>query len=178
LNPSRTLCVMGTFDGRANREVCRIKDKLQSQGIMPDTYEPHITFGIYTELDEARLVNWIGSVSAERRRIQTTFNHFGFFPDARFCFLAASASYNLLDLHAHIHQKYDEFCEKKGCLYSVKQNNWTPHMTIASVEQGQEGLLLSILWEDFFPFTAELTRLKITSSDMSQDLGVFELQTG
>ena len=51
MNQLRTLCVMGTFDGETNREVARIKEKLKARGLIVDGYEPHITFGIYTELN-------------------------------------------------------------------------------------------------------------------------------
>lgn len=176
MNQLRTLCVMGTFDDETNQEVYKIKEKLKEQGIsVDDGYEPHITFGIYTGVDEESLIRWVGNVSKQHKRIQICFNHFGFFPDARLCFLAPSSSYGLLELHSVIHEKYDSCCMDKGCLYSLEQKNWTPHMTIALVNQGQEESVLSILWENFSPFTAELTRLKITSSDTSDDLGVFEL---
>ena len=177
MNQSRTLCVMGTFDRQANREVNRIKEKLKTQGISADAYEPHITFGIYTQLNEALLLPWIAAVAARRKSIQITFNHFGFFPDARLCFLAPCPTYSLLDLHSNIHEKYDACCVEKGCLFSLKQNNWVPHMTIASVEPGQEETLLRVLWESFSPVTAEITRLKVTSSDMINDIGVFDLQS-
>ncbi|WMJ85118.1 2'-5' RNA ligase family protein [Oscillospiraceae bacterium LTW-04] len=167
---------MGTFDNQTNQKVYRIKEKLKAQGISIDAYEPHITFGIYTELDEISLFKWISKVVAQHKKIQISFNHFGFFPDARYCFLAPCSSYGLLELHSNIHEKFDNCCTDKGCLYSLKQKNWSPHMTIASIELGQTEKLLSILWESFSPFTAELTRLKITSSDTSKDVGVFELR--
>ncbi|HCX62150.1 MAG TPA: hypothetical protein DHU59_06910 [Clostridiales bacterium] len=176
MNQLRTLCVMGTFDSQANKEVLLIKERLKAEGISTDIYEPHITFGIYTELDEASLIKWVSKVAEQHKKFKIYFNHFGFFPDAPFCFLAPSSSYNLLELHSGIREKYDNFCADKGCLYSLKQQKWTPHMTIASVEPGQEERLLSILWKNFSPFTAELTKLKITSSDTSEDVGVFELQ--
>ncbi len=47
---------MGTFDNQAIQKVYQIKEKLKMQGIYVDEYEPHITFGIYTELDEASLL--------------------------------------------------------------------------------------------------------------------------
>lgn len=176
MNQLPTLCVMGTFDTQANQEVCRMKEILKTQGITIDAYEPHITFGIYTQLDEASLLLWIGKVAAQQKSIQICFNHFGFFPDTQLCFLAPCSSCSLLKLHAKIHEKYDGYCMDKGCLYSLSRKNWVPHMTIASVKQGQEGRLLSSLWESFSPFTAELTQLKITASDRSNDVGVFELQ--
>ncbi len=171
----RTLCVMGIFDSQANREIYGIKEKLKNQGISIDAYEPHITFGIYTHLDETSLTQWIGQVSAQGKRIPVFFNHFGFFPDGRFCFLAPSSNYNLLGLYSKIREKYDDHCTDKGCLYSLSQKNWVPHTTLAAVEPGQEAKLLSILWESFSPFEAELRQLKITSSDTSEDVAVFEL---
>ena len=176
LNQLRTLCVMGTFDSQSNQEVYRIKEILINQGISIDAYEPHITFGIYTDLDETELIKWIGQIAEQHKIFRLYFNHFGFFSDARLCFLAPCSSYDLLELHSDIHKKYDNCCTDKGCLYSLKQNNWIPHMTIASVDKGQEEKLLSILWNSFSPFTTELTQLKITSSDMSEDVAVFELQ--
>lgn len=73
MNQLRTLCVMGTFDNQANQEVYRIKEKLKVQGISIDAYEPHVTFGIYAELDEASLLKWIGKIAAQHRRIQLCF---------------------------------------------------------------------------------------------------------
>ncbi len=176
MNKLKTLCVMGIFDNQSNREVDKIKEKLKARGISVDAYEPHVTFGIYTELDEAILLEWISKIAAQHKRIKIHFNHFGFFPDARLCFLAPCSSYKLLDIHSSIHERYDNCCMDKGCLYSLKQKNWAPHMTIALADPGQEERLLSTLWESFSPFTAELTGLKITSSDTSKDVGVFELQ--
>ncbi|WMJ75713.1 MULTISPECIES: 2'-5' RNA ligase family protein [unclassified Sedimentibacter] len=171
----RTLCVMGTFDNQANQEVHRIKDKLKMHGIATDEYEPHITFGIYTELNDEDLLQWIDKIAKQQKSIKIHLNHFGFFTDARLCFLAPCSSWNLLELHSNIHKRYDECCTDKGCLFSLKQNSWTPHMSIASIDPGQEQKILSILWESFSPFTAEITSLKITSSDMSKAVGVFEL---
>jgi len=167
---------MGTFDSQANQEVFLIKERLKAEGISIDAYEPHITFGIYTELDEESLLKWIGEVAAQQKKLKIYFNHFGFFSDAPFCFLAPCSSHSLMELHSNIREKFDNCCTDKGCLYSLKQQEWTPHMTIASVDPGQGEKLLSILWESFTPFTAEITKLKITSSDTSEDVGVFELR--
>lgn len=176
MNQLRTLCVMGTFDNQANREVSRMKEKLKTQGFAVDTYEPHITFGIYTALDEAPLLEWIDRIAAQHQSIALCFNHFGFFPDARVCFLTPCPSADLLRLHSNIHEKYDSCCTDKGCLYSLEQKSWAPHTTLATVEPGQAEQLLSTFREVFSPFTAKLTRLKITSSETSEDLGVFDLQ--
>ncbi|KAF5052784.1 2'-5' RNA ligase superfamily protein [anaerobic digester metagenome] len=172
----RTLCVMGTFGNQFNEEIYRIEEKMKIQGITIDAYEPHISFGIYTKLNDADLLKWISTVALQHKRIQIYFNHFGFFPDSRLCFIAPCSNYNLLELHSDIHREYDTCCTDKGCLYSLQQKNWTPHMTIASVDPGQEQSLLSILWEGFSPLTGELTRLKVTSSDESQAIGSFDLQ--
>jgi len=176
LKQLRTLCVMGTFDNHFNEEICCIKEKLKIQGITIDAYEPHISFGIYTNLNGADLFKWISTVAVQHKKFGICFNHFGFFPDSRLCFIAPCSNYNLLKLHSDIHGKYDTCCTDKGCLYSLQQKNWTPHMTIASVDPGQEQSLLSILWEGFSSLTAELTRLKITSSDTSEAAGAFDLQ--
>ncbi len=178
MNQLRTLCVMGTFDSKTNQEVFCMREQLKAQGICIDVYEPHITFGIYTALDETSLREWIGDIASEQKRIQLCFNYFGFFPDARLCFLAPCPSYDLLQLHSNIHKKYDACCMDAGCLYSLKQKSWAPHMTMASIEPGQAEKLLSLLRGAFSPFTAELTHLKITASDASQDIGVFELMHG
>lgn len=176
LSHLKTLCVMGTFDSQANLAIYGIKERLKNQGISIDTYEPHLTFGIYTHLDEADLSGWVRQVSANHKKLRIYFNHFGFFPDGRFCFLSPSSSFSLLKLYSDIREKFDGYCTDKGCLYSLSQKNWVPHTTLAAVEPGQEAKLLSILWEGFSPFAAELKQLKITSSDTSQDIVVFELQ--
>ncbi len=176
MNQLRTLCVMGTFDSQANQAVARIKEKLTAQGFGADTYEPHITFGIYTALDEAALCKWIEQIATRHKRIALCFNHFGFFADASICFLAPCPSGDLLRLHADIHKKYDNCCTDKGCLYSLEQKSWAPHTTLATVVPGQAEALLSIFREGFSPFTAELTQLKITSSETSENLAVFDLR--
>jgi len=166
---------MGTFDDKANREAARLKGILAARGILTDAYEPHITFGIYTEMDDGELLKWIGEVSAGQRSIQIILNHFGFFPDSRLCFLAPGITKGLMELHTEIHKKYDSFCTDRGCLYSAREDSWVPHMTIATIEPGQEEASLRALLEEFTPFTAEIIRLKITSSDMEEELGEFEL---
>lgn len=167
---------MGTFDDAANQAVSRIKEQLKARGIGADTYEPHVTFGIYTGLEETPLLEWVAEVAARHRRIPLCFNHFGFFPDACTCFLAPCPDDALLRLHSDIRRQYDDRCTDKGCLYSLEQKNWAPHMTVASIEPGQAEGLLSVFREGFSPFTAVLTELKITSSEREGALGAFRLR--
>ncbi|MFV0496772.1 MAG: 2'-5' RNA ligase family protein [Candidatus Fimivivens sp.] len=176
MNQIKTLCVMGTFDEQTNQRIRQIKEKLKAQNISIDAYEPHITFGIYTHLDEISLFKWISKVVAQHKRFPLSFRHFGFFPDSQFCFLVPCANYNLLELHSNIHEQFDSCCTDKGCLYSLNQKSWSPHMTIASVEPEQVETLFSILSENFSPFTAELMQLKITASDASKPIGIFDLK--
>ncbi len=175
LDEQRTLCVMGVFDGEANREVKRLKDILTGRGITPDSQEPHMTFGIYTGLDDGELLGWIGKAAAKQESLKISLNHFGFFPDSRYCFLAPGITKGLMELHGKIHEKYDNYCTDKGCLYSLREKAWVPHMTLAAIEPGQEEALLTAMWEGFKPFTAEIGRLKVTSSDMEEEMGEFGL---
>ena len=174
----QTLCVMGILDGEANDKVFRLKTRLSELGIAVDDYEPHITFGIYTGLDQDKLKQWIKRISEKHKRISLQINHFGFFPDTRLCFLAPGANRGLLNLYEDIHKQYDDCCSDKGCLYSLKQSNWVPHMTIAAIEPHQTAKILSNLWAHFSPFSAEMVRLKISSSDDPVDAGTFDLKIG
>jgi 2'-5' RNA ligase len=167
---------MGTFDARAAGEVEKIKRKLLAGGFQPDAYEPHVTFGIYSGVDDASLLGWIEPIAARRHAFTLNFDHIGFFPGAPYCFLAPSASRALIALHAKIHERFDHCCTDKDCLYSLSRNNWTPHMTLASAAPAQAGVLLSILWESFVPFKADLTHLKVTSTAPDRNLGVFALK--
>lgn len=177
MNRSRTLCVMGTFDQRANHTVTYLKERLRMQGIAVDAYEPHITLGIYTGVEAAPLCAWAEGVAAQHQGISLCFNHFGFFPDAAHCFIAPCPSEALLRLHCDIRQKYDDCCIDRDCLYSLHQKSWAPHMTLATLAPGQAERLLDIFRADFSPFTAELIRLKITASDTSEHLAEFDLGT-
>ncbi|HAQ41903.1 MAG TPA: hypothetical protein DCM73_14465 [Clostridiales bacterium] len=79
----------------------------------------------------------MNNIAKKYKRIQVCFNHFGFFSDDRTLFLEPRPSYSPLDLHSSIHEKYDNCCTDKRCLYSLKQKNWIPHMTVASVDRGR-----------------------------------------
>ncbi len=175
MNQSRTLCVMGTFAQQTNHTVSHLKERLKAQGIAVDAYEPHITLGIYTDVNDASLSAWVKRVAARHQGIPLCFNHFGFFPDAVHCFIAPCPSDALLRLHRDIRQKYDDCCIDRDCLYSLHQKSWTPHMTLAALAPGQAERLLDIFRADFSPFTAELIRLKITASDTSEHLAEFDL---
>ena len=167
---------MGTFDPQAADKIKNIGRLLQSRGFVPDAYEPHVTFGIYTGLQEADLLGWVAPLAEKSEPVGLYFDHFGSFPGTSLCFLAPSASAALIALHARIHQKFDHCCTDKGCLYSLGEKSWTPHTTLASFEPEQIGALYSVLSERFSPFPASVTRLVVTATEPDEVLGTFALR--
>lgn len=175
MNPLRTLCVMGTLGSPAAGKIETLRDKLRARGFSPDAYEPHVTFGIYSGLGEADLLEWIAPVAARHKPLPLLFDHFGFFPDPPCCFLAPAASAALIALHEEIHQKFDGFCSDRGCLYPFGLSGWTPHLTLAAAEPARADGMCAVLFENFVPFAAELTRLVITATEPDEQLGAFAL---
>jgi 2'-5' RNA ligase len=143
----KTLCVMGTFDAETERRFEAIKAKIRLPGCEVDEQPPQLFFGLV-----------------------------GVFPESEVLFAAPSVTQELLDMHATIHTRYDDFCFDKNCLYSLQGGKWIPHITLATPRNCQPQDVLAIILEEFTPFEGEITHLRITEQEPLVEVAAFALR--
>ncbi|MGE4354103.1 MAG: 2'-5' RNA ligase family protein [Oscillospiraceae bacterium] len=157
----KTLCVMGLFDDNANDAFNRLFDRLAKHGIELTDQEPHLTFGIYNRLDADKLLSWISDIAKIQPAVDVYFNHIGLFVPG-ICIAEPCANSELLNLHRHIHLRFDQDCLSTNCLFSLKSKSWIPHTTLAVLPSDKVGHFIPAVLEEFVPFHATITALSIT----------------
>jgi 2'-5' RNA ligase len=172
----KTLCVMGTFDAETERRFEAIKAKIRLPGCEVDEQPPHLTFGIYSGVDRAEMIRYIEEVAGNLSKTQLFFGLVGVFPESEVLFAAPSVTQELLDMHATIHTRYDDFCFDKNCLYSLQGGKWIPHITLATPRNCQPQDVLAIILEEFTPFEGEITHLRITEQEPLVEVAAFALR--
>jgi 2'-5' RNA ligase len=90
-------------------------------------------------------------------------------------FAAPSVTQELLDMHAKIHARYDDLCFDKSCLYSLRDNKWVPHITLAAPKDCPSQDMLAVILDEFTPFEGEITHIRITEQEPLVEVASFEL---
>ena len=175
MTEEKTLCVMGTFDANTQARYEAIKEKVRLSGCEVDAQPPHLTFGIFSGVSRAEMVRFIEEITGDMRKTQLFFGHVGVFPESEVLFAAPSVTQELLDMHAAIHARYDDFCFDKNCLYSLQGGKWIPHITLATPKNCLPQDVLAIILEEFTPFEGELTHIRITEQEPLVEVAAFEL---
>ena len=173
----KTLCVMGTLDALAESRFEAIKAKIRASGCEVDDQPPHLTFGIYSGVGRAEMARFIGDVAKGLSKTQLFFGHVGVFPDSDVLFAAPSVTQELLDMHAKIHARYDDNCFDKDCLYSLRDNKWIPHITLAMPRDCQAQDVLAVILDGFTPFEGAITHIRITEQEPLVEVASFALSS-
>jgi 2'-5' RNA ligase len=171
----KTLCVMGTFDAETEARFEAIKAKIRLSDCEVDEQPPHLTFGIYSGVSREEMVRFIEGVAEGLSKTQLFFGLVGVFPESEVLFAAPSVTQELLDMHAKLHARYDDFCFDKNCLYSLQGGKWIPHITLATPRDCQAQDMLAIILDEFTPFQGEITHLRITEQEPLVEVASFAL---
>lgn len=158
-----SLCAMATLDEASTETIISLKKELCTQGVACDLVPPHITLGIYEDLQEERLLAWTRSFAKEQARLLISYSHIGFFasPASSVCFVAPVVNKELLALHQKYHQQLDEYCLKKGFYYSLHSNSWVPHCTLFMGEKQNVETTIPLLVQNFTPFSAWISGISV-----------------
>lgn len=157
----KTLSVMGLFDEEANNLFAELSDKIAQKGFPVSGQLPHLTFGIYNDIHQEEFTNWVVSIAKVQNPVELQFNHIGFFEQGT-CFVEPSSNIDLLNLHKCLHEKYDQDCIDKNCLFSLKAKSWVPHTTLAVLDRDRIADFIAIFLEDFRPIKATITKFMIS----------------
>ena len=175
MTEEKTLCVMGTFDAETERRFEAVKAEIRRSGCEVDAQPPHITFGIYSGVGRAQMTRFIEGIASNLQKTRLFFGYVGVFPESGVLFAAPGVTQELLDMHASIHARYDDFCFDKNCLYSLRESKWVPHITLATPINFQAQDVLGIILEKFTPFSGEITRIRITEQEPLVEIASFAL---
>lgn len=168
------LCVMATFDESTNERFQQIKSKLKENNIDSLKIPPHITLGAYVGVGEEELCHWLNMLCSTNKKLEVNFNHLGLF-SLNVSFLAPQVSKELVDFHRKLHESYEDCCGEIGYNYTVKSNNWVPHATILINEQEIILKALSIINENFKPFTGKIVSLSLCEFYPMREIKSFNL---
>lgn len=174
MNSEKTLCIMGCFDPEANRAFYDFYQKLEQEGFPFENQPPHLTFGIYNNVNQDDLFYWVDQISRFQKKLVVNFNHLGLFQEG-ICFAEPCASLELLYLHRTLHAKFDQNCTDKNCLYSLKSKSWVPHTTLAVLEPEQLQKFVPIALTLFQPIQATIEKLVVTEYPPLKQIGEFPL---
>ena len=171
---SKTLCIMGLLDQDADHAFSDLYFKMSQRNIPIISQPPHLTFGIYDNVNQKDLLNWVAHIAHDQEELELNFNHIGLFQQG-ICFAEPCVSLELLHLHQRLHAKYDQNCDDKNCLYSVKEKGWVPHTTLAVLDSDQIGSVMPIILELFTPIQATIKSLVVTEYPPLKKIGEFPL---
>lgn len=176
MDSTKTLCVMGLFDPEANLAFSGLGSRMAQHGVPGADQQPHLTFGIYDNLNREDLLNWVAQIAQTQKKLTLNFNHIGLFQQG-ICFAEPCANLELLCLHRILHAKYDQDCRDRNCLYSLKSKSWVPHTTLAVWSPEQISDFMPAVLESFRPIQATITQLAITESPPLRQICEFPLQS-
>lgn len=167
------LCSIALFDEETTNRFIELKKHYCKDNC--DNIPPHITLGMYVDINENELVEWTKNFCKNHKSISINFNHIGLFGEY-VCFLAPRVDENLLKLHYDYHQKFDDNCGQIGYNYSLKSDNWTPHSTIAMSSRDNISEALPIFQSKFEPFIGRIEKIAIYHFSPITKVDTFNLQ--
>lgn len=169
------LCAMALFDEETNLYFGRLRYHIKTLGVECLEIPPHITLGVYVNLDENELGAWTEEFYTNHSPIRVNFNHIGLF-GTTVCFAAPRVDENLLQFHSDYHQKYDDYSGEIGFNYTLKSNNWTPHASV--VINTPESILkaLPIIQENFEPFIGYIEKIGVYEFSPMREIKVVHLK--
>lgn len=148
------------FDSKSENKIQDIWNAFQEQSI--STYmmdmgaRPHITLGIFHDVDEASFTAKLQSFTSKYAGFSLRFSSLGIFTSPKAClFLAPVITLPLLRMHHDLHTTFSD-CDHKGWEYYLP-DRWVPHcaMDIALSSVGIEHST-SYMMDCFTPFEAEV----------------------
>ncbi len=105
------------------------KDKSISTYMMDMGARPHITLGIFHDVDEDRFIDELQVFTEKYYTFPLQLSSLGIFTSPKAClFLAPVVTQELLTLHAHFHETFASY-DHKGWEYYLP-NQWVPHCAI------------------------------------------------
>lgn len=167
--------VAGLFDENTNAIFKSIKSSLKKQQLLCNELQPHITIGVYEDLELDKFLSWVEQFAKTHFMLDIYFNHIGFF-DEEMCFIAPRTDYQLLDFHKDFHLKYDDFCGEAGYYYAYSTNQWSPHSTIVYGSPTEVLKSFVALKKEFKPFKGRLARLSVCELNPMKEIATFELK--
>lgn len=136
---------------------------------------PHITLGMFTEIDEEKAADKLKKLVRPWKKAQANFTSAGAFPDG-VLFIAPVMNEFIYTAHVEVHESF-HFPKLPQDRYSY--GNWLPHLTLAEYEQSPETVLeaFRILLTDFTELTGDFDRVALVRLDQgAHELCSFKLR--
>lgn len=168
------LCAIALFDEETNKKFKFIENQLMQAGIELKDIPPHVTMGMYVEIDEKYICQWVEKFVKEHKSIKIKFSYIGLF-GLNIAFIAPHVSDELKNFHRDFHGKYDDMCGEIGTNYSLKDNRWVPHITVPIKESDNIIKALPIINNSFEPFEGEIVGISLYEFHPTREIIRLEL---
>ncbi|MFZ2258614.1 MAG: 2'-5' RNA ligase family protein [Clostridiaceae bacterium] len=136
---------------------------------------PHITLGMFTEIDEEKAEEKLKKLVRQWKRAQANFTTVGAFPDG-VLFISPVMNEFIYTVHVDVHES---FHYPKTGYERYSYGNWLPHLTLVEYKGNNETLLeaFKVLMENFSTLTGGFDRVALVKLDTSaMELCSFKLR--
>ncbi len=168
------LCAIALFDEETNKKFKLIESQLAQADIELKDIPPHITMGMYVGIDEKYICQWMEEFVKKHKSVKIKFSYIGLF-GLDIAFIAPHVSDELKNFHREFHEKYDERCGEIGANYSLKDNQWVPHITIPIKDSDNIIKALPIINGSFQAFEGEIVGVSLYEFHPTREIIRLEL---
>jgi 2'-5' RNA ligase len=141
-----------------------------SSALHEGPYRPHITLGVYEELDRNAFSGALRRAIRSLRRPPVILSSLGVFNnDPPVIFLGVTVSPDILDLHALVHRLFH--AHGQGPRAYFLPGRWNPHCTLApAIEPTKLARAMAFLTEMKLPLVGSIERLGIIDTPAEVEL--------
>lgn len=127
--------------------------------------QPHLTLGMFTELDEKKAEEKLKKLVRQWKKAQANFTSLGVFPNGEL-FITPVMNQFIYTVHVEVHESF-HFPTQGYESYSY--GKWVPHLTLIEYKADEETLLeaFRILLKNFKPLTGEFDRVALVRLESS-----------
>jgi 2'-5' RNA ligase len=169
------------FDEKSEENLFQLQHALKSHGLpslmLEEGGRPHLSLGVYAELDTERADVLLKEFCARERRFKVFLGFLGtFISKENVIFTAPVMNDSLRTMHLRFHQAFKEFA--KAAWPHYLPGNWQPHCTLA-IDLADEDFVsvFSAIKEDFQPREATVASIGLVAFRPIELLSAYPLLT-
>ena len=171
--------VSGWFDVATEARVRSVWGALHAEGLCSvlheGPYRPHVTFGVYEEMDIEALRSELGAFAGGVAPLECKLAYAGLFNnEPPVLFLAMTLSPAVLNLHFEIHGRMAK--HGAGAKPYYLPGRWNPHCTLSpAIDKGTLPKAWALVQKAELPIVGRIDRLGLVDTPAEVELGALPL---